>query len=69
MSHKTNDVFYDHLIDWLVENSSKVEDILADGQGHYYVNSLTEIGTAGEEGYDMQYKRIYLPDQFQGLNL
>lgn len=40
-------------------------DIMVDEDGRKYVGGYEENGTAGEDGYGVDYKRTYLPDELQ----
>lgn len=66
MSLHQNDTVMESLAEYLDENSKGLNDILRDDKGYYFV---TTYDFTDSEGGQVNTKNVYLPDEFQELNL
>ncbi len=51
---------YSKIVEWLAENNLTPGDVLTDDDGREFVFMEEELGTAGEEGYSITQRKVYL---------
>lgn len=52
-------------MEWCEDRGLNTWDIMTDEDGQDYVRECTENGTAGEDGYAVECRRVYLPSELQ----
>jgi len=67
MSHIQNDRCVDSLNEWLEDFGASPDDILTNLDGEKFIMVETDNGTAGEDGYDVYFKKVLLPREYQSL--
>lgn len=66
MSLQENDAVMENLAEYLDDKGTSLEEILKDEKGYYFID---EQDFTDSEGGEVIRKKVYLPAEFQELNL